>query len=215
MTLRLYYHPLSSFCWKALIALYENGVAFEGQIVNFMDPAEDAAFREMWPIRKFPVLRDEAADRLIPESSIIIEYIDQKFPGAVRLIPSDPDRAREMRLRDRVIDLHLHASMQKVITDRLRPEDKHDPFGVDQAKELIATCYRMLDQEMASRTWIMGDDFTMADCAAMPALFYGEMAVPFGEHRNVAAYLERLKQRPSIARVIREAEPYFKYVPKA
>jgi glutathione S-transferase len=214
MTLRLYYHPLSSFCWKALIALYENGVAFEGQMVNFMDPGDEAGFRKMWPIRKFPVLRDEAEDRLIPESSIIIEYIDQKFPGSIRLIPSNPDRARELRLRDRVIDLYIHVPMQKVMTDRLRPEGKNDAFGVEQAKELLQTSYKMLDQAMASRTWVMGDDFTMADCAAAPALFYGDMAVPFGEHRNIAAYLERLKQRPSIARVIREAEPYFKYVPK-
>jgi glutathione S-transferase len=214
MVLRLYYHPLSSFCWKALIGLYEKDVAFEGQIVNFMDPEEDAAFRKIWPVRRFPVLRDEAEDRLIPESSIILEYIDQKFSGGPRLIPADPTRAREMRLRDRVLDLYVHVPMQKVVTDRLRPEGKHDPFGVDQAKDLIETSYRMLDQEMRSRAWIMGDDFTMADCAAMPALFYGAMAVPLGEHRNLADYLDRLKQRPSVARVIREAEPYFKYVPK-
>jgi len=214
MTLRFYYHPLSSFCWKALIALYENGVAFEPQMVDFSDAEQDAAFRKMWPIRRFPVLRDEADDRMVPESSIIIEYIDQKFPGTTRLIPADPTRAREMRLRDRFFDLYVHVPMQKVMTDRLRPEGQHDPFGVDQAKELIETSYRMIDQEMAAREWVMGDDFTMADCAAAPALFYGAMAVPFGEHRNVAAYLDRLKQRPTVARVIREAEPYFKYVPK-
>jgi len=214
MTLRLYYHPLSSFCWKALIALYEKGVIFEPQLVDFSDPEQDAAFRKMWPIRRFPVLRDEADDRMIPESSIIIEYIDQKFHGGPRLIPADPTRAREMRMRDRFFDLYVHVPMQKVVTDRLRPEGQHDPFGVEQAKELIETSYRMIDQEIVSRHWIMGDDFTMADCAAAPALFYGAMAVPFGEHRNVAAYLEHLKQRPSVARVIREAEPYFKYVPK-
>jgi glutathione S-transferase len=214
MTLRLYYHPLSSFCWKALIALYEKGVAFEPQLVDFSDPAQDAAFRKMWPIRKFPVLRDEAEDRLVPESSIIIEYIDQKFPGGTRLIPADPAQAREMRFRDRFFDLYVHIPMQKVIGDRLRPDDKRDPFGVEQAKEQIETSYRMLDQQVDARRWVMGDDFSMADCAALPALFYGNMVVPFGEHRNVTAYFERLKQRPSIARVIGEAEPYFKYVPK-
>ncbi len=214
MTLRLYYHPLSSFCWKVLIALYEKGVAFEGQVVNFMDPEDEAAFRKIWPIRKFPVLKDESDDRLVPESSIIIEYIDQKFSGGTRLIPSDATQAREMRLRDRFFDLYVHVPMQKVVTDRLRPEGKHDPFGVGEARDLIGTAYRMIDREMASRQWIMGDDFTMADCAAAPALFYGAMAVPFGEHRHVAAYLERLKQRPSFARVIREAEPYFKLVPQ-
>src|SRR3954463_9835264 len=122
MTLRLYYHPLSSFCWKALIALYEKDVAFEGQIVNFMDPEQDAAFRKLWPVRRFPVLRDEAEDRLVPESSLIIEYIDQKFPGGTRLIPSDPMRAWQTRLRDRFLDLYVHVPMQKVMTDRLRPD---------------------------------------------------------------------------------------------
>jgi glutathione S-transferase len=214
MTLRLYYHPLSSFCWKALIALYEKGVDFTPQLVDFSDPEQEAAFRALWPVRKFPVLKDEAEDRLIPESSIIIEYIDQKFPGGPRLIPADPTRAREMRLRDRFFDLYVHVPMQKVMTDRLRPAGKHDPFGVDQAKEQIETCYRMIDQEMDGRTWLMGDDFTMADCAALPALFYGNMAVPFGENRNVALYLDRLKQRPTVARVLREAAPYFKYVPQ-
>ncbi len=214
MTLRLYYHPLSSFCWKALIALYEKDVTFTPQLVDFSDPEQDAAFRKMWPVRKFPVLRDEAEDRLVPESSIIIEYIDQKFPGGPRLIPSDPTQARQTRLRDRFLDLYVHVPMQKVMTDRLRPEGQHDPFGIAQAKELIATSYGMIEREMAARHWVMGDDFTMVDCAAAPALFYGAIAVPFGAHRNVAAYLERLKQRPSFARVIREAEPYFKMVPK-
>ena len=214
MTLRLYYHPLSSFCMKALVALYENGVAFEGQVVNFMDEADNAAFKQMWPIRKFPVLRDEAAGKIVPETSIIIEYIEQKFPGAARLFPSDPDAVREMRLRDRFFDLYVHMQVQKVIVDRLRPEGSHDAFGVAEARDMLRTAYRMIDQDMADRTWAMGDAFTMADCAAAPALFYGEMAEPFGDCPNLAAYLARLKARPSFARVLSEAEPYFKMVPQ-
>jgi glutathione S-transferase len=214
MTLRLYYHPLSSFCMKALVALYENGVAFEGEVVNFMDADQSAAFKQMWPIRKFPVLRDEAADRLVPETSIIIEYIDQKYPGAVRLFPADPDAVREMRLKDRFFDLYVHMQMQKVIVDRLRPEGQNDTFGVAEAREMLRTAYRMIDKAMADRKWAMGDAFTMADCAAAPALFYGEMAEPFGDCRNVGAYLARLKARPSFARVLQEAEPYFKMVPQ-
>lgn len=214
MTLRLYYHPLSSFCMKVLVALYENGVAFEGQIVNFMDEADNAAFKQMWPIRKFPVLRDEAADRMVPETSIIIEYVEQKYPGATRLFPTDPDQVREMRLRDRFFDLYVHMQMQKVIVDRLRPDGQHDAFGVTEAREMLRTAYEMIDRDMANRTWAMGDAFTMADCAAAPALFYGEMAEPSGAHRNLAAYLGRLKARPSFARVLKEAEPYFKMVPQ-
>src|SRR4051794_30676349 len=145
MTLRLYFHPLSSFCQKALIAFYENATPFEAEIVNLMDPASNAAFKKIWPIGKFPVLRDEAADRTIPESSIIIEYLDQKFPGKTKFIPADADLARQMRLRDRFFDLYMNVPMQKVVTDKLRPEGKNDPHGVEEAGKLLQTALGMLE----------------------------------------------------------------------
>jgi glutathione S-transferase len=215
MTLRLYYHPLSSFCQKALIALYETGAPFTPQIVDLRDEKDRAAFLKLWPIGKFPVLKDETRDRLVPESSIIIEYLAQHYPGKATLVPADADAARQTRLRDRFFDLYLNTPMQKVVGDRMRPADKKDPFGVDHAKEQIKTAAGMLDQEMGSKTWIMGENFTMADCAAAPALFYAEMVAPFmATHKNVAAYFQRLTKRPSYARVQKEAEPYLKMVPQ-
>lgn len=215
MALTLYYHPLSSFCMKALIALYENDTAFTPHLVNLMDPADNAAFRKIWPIGKFPVLRDDARGETIPESTIIIEYLDRHHRGRTRLVPDDADRAREVRLQDRFYDLYVHVSMQKVVIDRLRPAGKNDPFGVEQAKESIKTAYGMIDRDMAGRTWATGEDFTMADCAAAPALFYADMVVPLaGAYDNAARYLARLKSRPSFARVLKEAEPYFKMIPK-
>ena len=107
------------------------------------------------------------------------------------------------------------AFVQKVVGDRLRPAGSNDPFGVDEARARIVSCYGMIDKEVASRTWAMGEDFTIADCAAAPSLFYGNMVVPFGDaHKSLAAYFERLKARPSFARVLKEAEPYFAMVPK-
>lgn len=213
MSLTLYFHPLSSFCHKVLIALYETGTPFEPRIVDLMGNA--AEFRKIWPIGKIPVLRDEAEDRTIPETSIIIEYLAQHFPGGTRLIPADPDRARQVRLRDRFYDLYVNVPMQKIVTDRLRPEGQNDPYGVKEARALLRTAYGMIQQDMARNTWAMGDDFTMADCAAAPALFYANMAAPFGdEHRDVAAYLERLTERPSFARVLEEAQPYFAMIPR-
>jgi glutathione S-transferase len=215
MSLTLYFHPLSSFCWKALIALYENATPFKPQVVNFMDAQESEAFKAMWPIRKFPVLRDAATNRMIPESSIIIEYLDQQHPGTTRFIPAEPDAARNVRFTDRLYDLYVHMPMQKIITDRLRPAGKNDTHGVEEAKATLLTALGILEKDMAEQTWAAGETFTLADCAAAPALFYGNMAVPFTEtHKNVAAYLDRLKQRPSFARVLREAGPYFKLVPK-
>jgi len=215
MSLTLHFHPLSSFSWKTLIALYENDTPFTPNVVNLGDAAERAALLKLWPIGKFPVLRDDAQDRTIPESSIIIEYLDNQYPGRTRFIPADTKAALQTRLRDRFYDLYVHLPMQKIIGDRLRPADSKDPYGVAEAKARIQSCYGMIDKEMTSRTWAMGDAFSLADCAAAPALFYGNMVVPFGgEHKNVSAYFERLKARPSFARVIEEAEPYFKMVPK-
>jgi glutathione S-transferase len=215
MTLKLYLHPLSSYCQKALIAFYENGTSFEPHIVNLGDPASRADFLKIWPIGKFPVLHDEARGRTIPESTTIIEYLDQHYPGRTKLIPADADLARQTRFHDRFYDLHLHDHMQKVVGDRLRPAGSKDPFGVEHAKGRIATAYGMIDQEMATKSWIMGDIFTMADCAAAPALFYANLVVPFGDtHKNVAAYFGRLMERPSFARCVSEAKPFFHLFPK-
>jgi len=214
MALTLYYHPLSSFCWKVLIALYENDTAFTPVLVDLGDPASRADFLKVWPIGKFPVIRDAARDRIVPESSIIIEYLAQHFPGKVALVPADPEAAQQMRLRDRVIDLYLHLPMQKVVGDRLRPEGSKDPYGVEQARTTMRTALDLLERRIAGRRWLMGDAFTMADCAAAPALYYANKVLPFGDtHKEATTYLERLAQRPSFARVLKEAEPYFKLFP--
>jgi len=214
MSLTLYFHPLSSFCWKVLIALYENDTPFTPHSVNLGDEAERAALLKLWPIGKFPVLRDAATDRTIPETSIIIEYLDSQYPGRTRFIPADPKLALQTRLRDRFYDLYLHLSMQKIVGDRLRPASAKDPHGVEEARARLRSCYGMIDKEVAGKNWAMGEAFTLADCAAAPALFYGNMVEPFGDaNRNLAAYFDRLKARPSFARVLKEAEPYFAMFP--
>jgi glutathione S-transferase len=207
MSLQLLFHPLSSFCQKALIALYETEVPFEKQILNLGDETEHARFKALWPIARMPVLRD--GERTIPEATIIIEYLAQHHPGRTELLPRDADLALQTRLRDRFYDLYVDVPMQKIVTDRLRPEGQHDPFGVQQAKELLVTAYGIIERELETRTWAMGKIFTMADCAAAPALFYANEVVPFGDtHPTVKAYFERLMKRPSFARVFQEAAPY-------
>lgn len=209
--LTLHYHPLSSFCMKVLIGLYELGEPFEKQFVDLGDPEQRAALVKLWPIGKFPVLRDEARGRTVPESSVILEYLDA---GKGRLIPSDLDLALECRLRDRFYDLYVHIQMQKIVGDRLRPEGQRDPYGVEQAKAQIETAYTMADEQMRDRTWALGEAFTLADCAAAPALFYASKLVPFGDARpHLAAYFQRLVERPSFARVLEEAKPYFSMFP--
>jgi glutathione S-transferase len=211
---KLYYHPLSSFCQKVLIALYENDIPFDGEITDVVSAEGRAAFVKIWPIVKFPVLRDEATGRVVPESSIIIEYLQHHAPCKTVLVPTDPDRAHEVRLWDRLFDLYVNAPMQKVMGDRRRPDSQRDPFGVAEARDAIATAYRVLDAALASKRWAAGDEFSMADCAAAPALFYAYMITPFGEHAAVAAYFARLSERPSYARTRQEAEPFLQLVPR-
>jgi glutathione S-transferase len=214
MSLTFYFHPLASYCQKALIALYENDTPFTPQMVDLGNEAERAELLKLWPIGKFPVLRDAARDRTVPESTVIIEYLDRYYPGRTRLIPADADLAWQTRLRDRFYDLYVHDPMQKIVVDRLRPKENSDPFGVEEARSRLRTSYDMIDREMADKAWAMGEYFTLADCAACPSLFYADKVLPFGgSHKNVAAYFERLKARPSYARVLAEAEPYLKLFP--
>lgn len=211
-TLTLYFHPLSSYCHKVLIALYENGTPFERRMVNLMDPAGAAAFKKIWPCGQFPVLQD--GDRVIPESTSIIDYLDQHFPGKSRFIPADAELGRQVRAKDRFFDLQLHAHMQKVVGDRLRPQDKRDPYGVEQAKAKIDVALDLIDADMAGKTWAVDEQFSLADCAAAPPLFYLDKVFPLaGKHKQAAAYLDRLLKRPSYARAIEEAKPYFSMLP--
>ncbi len=215
MSLTLHFHPLASYCWKVLIALYENGIPFTPNKVDLGNPAERAALLKLWPIGKFPVLGDDARGQTVPESSIIIEYLDRHYPGPTRFIPADPEPALQTRLRDRFYDLYVHLPMQKIMGDRLRAEASKDPHGVEEARAQLRTSYAMIEQQMAAGPWAMGDDFSLADCAAAPSLFYGNMVLPFdGDQKHLTTYFERLKARPSFARVINEAGPYFNMVPK-
>ncbi|QPF85747.1 glutathione S-transferase family protein [Bradyrhizobium genosp. L] len=214
MSLTLHYHPLPSFCWKSLIALYENATPFTPNNVDLTDPAERAALRALWPIGRFPVLRDEARGETVPESSVIIEYLDRHYPGTVRFLPDDPDQALATRLRDRFLDLYVHLQVQKIVGDRLRPAERKDPHGLAEARAQVHSSYAILDRQLAHGGWMMGERFSLADCAAAPSLFYGNKVEPIGaDHRHLAAYFERLKARPSFTRVLVEAEPYFGFFP--
>ena len=212
MALTLHTHPLSSYCHKVLIALYELEVPFEAAFLNLGDEGEREAFFRLWPIGKMPVLEDKAAGVVLPETSVIIDYLNRRFGGS--LIPADPDAALDVRLQDRFFDLYVHTPMGVFTWDLLRPEGQRDPYGVQQARDLLLKAYDIIETRMADREWAAGDRFSMADCAAAPALFYAEGRAPFGERPHLAAYLDRLKARPSYARALREAEPYFHMVPR-
>jgi glutathione S-transferase len=212
MSLTLYYHPLSSFCHKVLIALYESGCAFEKRIIDLGNETDRAELRAIWPFCKFPVLRDHDRHRDVAESSLIIEYLDHFFSGAHPLIPSNWEDALEVRHWDRLFDNYVHAPMQQIVSDRI--SNAQDALTSQRAT--LETAYGMIERHMSSRTWVSGQHFSMADCAAAPALFYASTVQPFPKgFSNLSAYLDRLTQRPSFQRVLKEARPYFSMYPFA
>lgn len=214
MTLVLYSHPLASFCHKVLIALYEAETEFEAVMVDLADPGDHAAFLDLWPVGKMPVLRDHGRNRTIPESSIIIEYLDRYHRGSHPMLPDDPDACLDARLWDRFFDLYIHDPMQRIVFDRLRAEDKRDAMTVEDAERRLATGYAMIDRQMAQKYWAVGPAFSIADCAAAPALFFSHIIKPFApDQKHLADYFERLVQRPSFRRVLIEAQPYLRYFP--
>jgi glutathione S-transferase len=208
----LYVHPFASYCWKVLVALYENHTAFTYRALGPQDPQAATELEALWPLKKFPVLVD--AGRPVIESSVIVEYLALRYPGPARLIPQDPDAALEVRFLDRCFDNYVMTPMVKIVTDALRPADRRDPYGVDEAKAALRSAYAWLDGLMAQRTWAAGDSFTLADCAAAPALFYADWTHPIETgFAHVVRYRSRLLARASVARVVEEARPFRQLFP--
>ena len=214
MPLELHFHPLASFCHKVLIALYERSVAFEPVIVDLGNEASRTAFAGVWPLLKFPVIRDADRGQTVAESAACIEYLDAFYGSGPPMIPEDPDLAWQARMWDRIFDQYLQVPMQKVVTDAIRPADAHDPHGVAEARaDLDATCH-FLEERLAPAPWAMGGEFSIADCSAAPALFYTDVVRPLGSDTpKLRDYLDRLMQRPSFVRVLADAEPYFALFP--
>jgi glutathione S-transferase len=205
MPLVLYAHPFASYCWKALIALYENDTPFSYRAND--DAIALAELEALWPLKKFPVLKD--ADAVVIESSVIVEYLALRHPGSTQLIPGGIDAALKVRFLDRFFDNYVHSPMQKLVSDHMRAEGERDAKGVAEAKTLLDIAYGWLDKQIERAGWAAGDDFTLADCAAAPALFYSDWVHPIGdEFWGVRAYRARLLARPSVARTVDEARPY-------
>ncbi len=210
--LTIYGHPISSYTWKVLTALYENGTPFEFITV---DQNSYADFIAKWPMGKFPILLDSDRGAMVTETAVIIEYLDHYYPGRTRFIPADFDTALEVRRWDRVCD-HLNTTMSKVVVNNIRPDSQRDPYGVEEAKCVVRGMYAVIEAQLGSREFLVGNDFSLADCAAAPALWYATRNVPLdGAFPRIVGYLEHLKARPSFARAVKESEPLFHMYPGA
>ena len=209
MSLVLHFHPLSSYCHKVLIGLYERGTPFEARVVDLSQTAGE--FATLWPTAKIPLLVD--GKRVVPETSIQLEYLDAHYPGPP-MLPADDEARLEARLWDRLFDHYVMTPMQKIVADRMRADGEKDPRGVENARDMLQMAYGLIDGHMAGRTWAAGEAFSLADCAASPALFYAGIVEPWGaEQVELDGYFERLLARPSVARTLAEAQPFFDYFP--
>jgi glutathione S-transferase len=207
MSLALYGHPFSSYTQKALIALYENGTPFELRSIGPDSPQHSAEWLRRWPLRKFPVLVD--GERNIAETSIIIEYLQLKYPGPVRLLPAAPMAALDVRFLDRFFDLYVMSAAQLAVDGALTGDPVKRRDGLALAVSKLDLAYAWIEGLLADRTWAAGADFTLADCAAAPSLFYADWAHPIGEpFPRLRAYRTRLLARPSFARAVDEARPF-------
>ncbi len=212
MTLQLFAHPFSSYCQKALIALYENDIPFVFRMLSPDEPANGEEFARLWPIRRFPILVEDG--RTILEASIIIEYLQVAHSGPVTLIPQDPAAAIEVRMLDRFFDNYVMTPQGRCVFDALRAPEARDPQGVAEARAMLDTAYAWLDERMADREWAAGAGFSLADCAAAPSLFYADWTheIP-ARFAHLRAYRARLLARPSFARAVDEARPFRAYFP--
>ena len=205
--LQLFAHPFAAYCWKVLIPLYENGTAFEYRPLDPDHPENGAELARRWPMVKFPMLLD--GDRAVHEASIIVEYLQLHFPGPVKMIPGDADAALDVRMLDRVFDHHVMHQVQRVVGNAIRPPERQDPVEADEARAMLGKAYGWLEAWLDGREWAAAEMFSLADCAAAPALFYADWVHPIGDaYPNLRAYRARLLARPSVARVVDEARPY-------
>jgi glutathione S-transferase len=209
MTLVLHAHPLSPFCQKVLMALYETETPFTFNLIDLGNGAARDSLASIWPIGGLPVLEDKRRGEIVPQASAIIEYVDLFYPGRTKLLPFNPVAAWSARAQDRFFDANVQAPVQKIVTDRLCPPGRDDPYGVSQAKAQLRAALDLLERTMTNKVWAAGDTFSIADCAAGPALWYANVVMPLERrHPHTAVYLDRLEKRPSLARIVKDAMPY-------
>ena len=215
MTLTLHFHPLASFCHKALIAFHELGLDFRPVVVDLGDPASRAAFAEVWPLLKFPVLQDGERGATVAESTTVIEYLDAFHGGDRRLIPGDPDVAWTARMWDRIFDQYVEVPMQKIVTDAIRPDGGHDPHGVAEARRCPRRRLPVPRGPAAPRA--LGARRATSPSPTAPPPRRCSTPTPccpsLRRSRGSRPTSTAWCRRPSYARVLADAAPYFPMFP--
>ena len=211
MTLQLFAHPFSSYCMKVLVPLWADGTDFTYQMLDDKHPENMAELNRHWPFAQFPLLLDDGES--VVESTAIIEHLQAYYPGPNRWIP-DGEEGRRVRFLDRFFDSYVMNQMTVPVFNAIRSVAERDPYGEAKARERLLTAYDWLEGNLGDGPWAIGDDFTLADCAAAPSLFYADWVEPIGDQRpRLADYRARLLAHPIVARAIDEARPYRAFFP--
>ncbi|MDX1403862.1 MAG: glutathione S-transferase family protein [Woeseiaceae bacterium] len=209
--MKLYHHPISSYSQKVLITLYEKKLDFEPVIVNLMDQQARDSYREVYPLGKVPCLICDDG-HMIPESSIIMEYLDTLAEPT--LLKGDAAQQRRIRFKDRMFDLYLNDAVVTLLFQEMKPENERDSERIEKARFNIQVMYNFMENEFGNQPYANGEEFQMSDCSAAPALFYAQKVAPFADYKNICAYWERLTSRPSIQRTQQDAAPYLEAMNK-
>ena len=209
VSLTLYAHPFSSYCWKVQIALDADGTSYDYRNVDPSNPGVMEELKALWPLGKFPVLVDEG--EVVVETSCIIEHLQAKHPGPNAWIPEGGE-GRRVRFLDRFFDLHIQGNMQPTVNHAIWPdgEGKAAARGI----EALRIAYDWLEANLPDSEWAAGHSFTLADCAAAPALFYADWVEEIGEQRpRLNAYRARLLAHSAVSKSVEGARPYRAYFP--
>ena len=209
MSLLLFGHPFSSYTWKALIPLYADGTPFAFRNVDASQPGAMDELKALWPIGKFPLLVDDG--RPIAEATCIIEHLQAHHPGPNRWIPAG-EQGRQVRFLDRFFDLHIQGNFHPAVSHAIWPDG--EGLGAQRGRAALLVAYDWLEANLPDAPWAAGDEFTLADCAAAPALFYADWVERIGDERpRLQSYRARLLAHPAVSRAVEEARPYRHYFP--
>jgi glutathione S-transferase len=203
--MKLHYFPMSTYSQKVLLALYEKGAPFDRELVILPDPEGRAKYEKIYPIGKVPLLVLDDG-HMIPESTIIIEYLEGHFQQGTQLIPPGGDNARKVRFNDRMVDLYVNDPLTVLLLDQFNVRE-FLPADLDKARKTLGISCQFLDRSLAATKWLASDDFTMADCALIPCLFYLGGVFPFDGYTNVVRYWQQAQQRSSYRAVQEEFLP--------
>lgn len=207
--MKLYYMPLSTYSQKTLLGLHEKELQFERVIVNLEDDVQAGEYRALHPLGTVPLMIANDG-RKIPESTSILEYVDHRYGAGSRLLPRDPELAQQTRFGDRMFDLYLNDSVVAILTEQRKPEAQRDAPLVARMRQRIDAIYRYMEELLARRDWINGERFSLADCAAAPALLYAQHVAPFDNRCYISAYWKRIQARPAHRQLMEEVRPWLK-----